>query len=267
MDKLKTIEQVERYIYQLLPQKGKNNDEVTLLNNINYSKCCHASQAIRKMDTHEVRYYHLTLRMDQQAVQSPFKLNLSPSFLCSFDLLSLYIAIKELQVYEKYKFDLPNIKRVVPIRLETLAWPNCKYLLSQLRMFHGKYLAQIIPSVQITKENFSEISFQFNINSLKNHFEEIWYELDYQYSPLDVLYIQLPDLVKFILQPNQEIDENLQHAFLKRLQKHNLPFVVGRIDSSKTLNEFKLKGSSFYFGFIKDYPACNHLDPFHRLYS
>ena len=90
MDKLKTIEQVERYIYQLLPQKGKNNDEVTLLNNINYSKCCHASQAIRKMDTHEVRYYHLTLRMDQQAVQSPFKLNLSPSFLCSFDLISSF---------------------------------------------------------------------------------------------------------------------------------------------------------------------------------
>ena len=128
----------------------------------------------------------------------------------------------------------------------------------------GAYNVNLTIQIIFPKRN---ISFQFNISSLKNHFEEIWYELDYQYSPLDVLSIQLPDLVKFILQPNQEIDENLQHTFLKRLQKHNLPFVVGRIDSSKTLNEFKLKGSSFYFGFIKDYPSCNHLDPFHRFYS
>ena len=38
-------------------------------------------------------------------------------------------------------------------------------------------------------------------------------------------------------------------------RRHNINFIAGRVATNKDLNQFKLLGASYYFGYISDIPA------------
>ena len=254
MDRLTTHDALYNFVTNLVPSLTRTKDDAIILDAFQSNDIRHVCQAIRNAQTNEVKYQHLTLRFGGNSEQSVYSFDLSRQMTFCLDMYSLYLAVKHISVQlEIFHPDMIS-SLVVPIKAETLNWPLGQAFLQQIFYYHRDALSHITPCVQLHTGNLDQLSLSSNIASLRNKATSLWVDIYTPSEYLDFLEQCTPDAIK-VSQPleTKEMKEGLI-PIVHFVRKNNIKFIAGRVATQKDLNQFKLLGASYYFGYISDIP-------------
>lgn len=243
------------YIVKLMEEHVETEDDMLLFEALKHNDIRHACQAIRETRSGEVEFQHLTLRFGGDGEQSVYQFHLSRKIQFCFDLFSLYLALRQTRFQlETFHPDLiSNV--VVPLQTEALTWPAGNLFFEQVIQHHKKAFEHVIPSLQLNNDLELSSETVHLIEQIDQYAYALWFEV----APPCPLFERIaqfhPAMLK--LSVSLENKENRQ-AFLpiaKLLKKHKLKWVASRVASQKELNQYKLLGASYYFGYFSDIPT------------
>lgn len=255
MDRLTTHDALYKFVLNLVPSLARTKDDAIIIDAFQSNDIRHVCQAIRNAQTNEVKYQHLTLRFGGNSEQSVYSYDLSRQMTFCLDMYSLYLAIKHISFQlEAFHPDMIS-NLVVPIQAETLNWPLGQAFLQQIFYNHRDAMSHITPCVQLHASNLDQMSLSSNIASLKNKTTSLWVDIHTPSEYLEFLEQCKPDAIKVSqLLETKEMRDGLI-PIVRFVRKKNIKFIAGRVATQKDLNQFKLLGASYYFGYISDIPA------------
>lgn len=255
MDSLTNHDALYNFVRNLAPSLARTKDDAIIIDAFQCNDIRHVCQAIRDTQTNEVKYQHLTLRFGGNSEQSVYCFDLSRQMTFCLDLYSLYLAVKHISFQlEAFHPDMIS-NLVVPIQAETLNWPLGQAFLQQLFTHHSEAMSYITPCVQLHTSNLDPMTLSSNIASLSNKATSLWVDIHTPTEYLEFLEQCKPDAIK-VSQPleTKEMRAGLI-PIVRFVRKHNINFIAGRVATQKDLNQFKLLGASYYFGYISDIPT------------
>ncbi|WP_318412172.1 hypothetical protein [Photobacterium leiognathi] len=256
---LTTVDDLYHYIQSIVPSLTRNNDDAILLDAFEQNDLRHVCQAIRETISNQVTYQHLTLRFGSNSEQSVYQFYVSKPVQFLFDLYSLYLAIRhiEFQLCTFHK-DVIN-PLVVPINSETLSWPIGQNFINQVYQHHSTAMKYIIPCVQLhdTENNkcHNVMTLNANLESLKKKAVQLWVDIIPPTRYLETIKAIKPDAIKtsHILNDNHKRSGLI--PVIRFIRKNNTLFIAGRVGSQHELNQYRLLGAQYYFGYISDIPV------------
>jgi hypothetical protein len=252
-----------RYIIGLFKNNLETDDDILLFEALEHNDIKHACQAIREAYSGEVIYQHLTLRFGENAEQSVYQYQLSTQIKYCLDLFSFYLALRQSRFQlETFHPDFIN-NVVVPIQLNALTWPPGQYFLSQLFSHHKKALAHVIPSIQIQSDIESVESIAPLLEKIEGYAHTFWFEVSPPYDQFEQLMVFKPSMVKVSVSLKEKQDRQAFLPIVKLLRRHKLKWVASRVATQTELNQYKLLGAHYYFGYFSDIPTSlsfRHID-------
>ncbi|WP_318457262.1 hypothetical protein [Photobacterium leiognathi] len=256
---LTTVDDLYHYIQSIVPSLTRNNDDAILLDAFEQNDLRHVCQAIRETISNQVTYQHLTLRFGSNSEQSVYQFDVSKPVQFLFDLYSLYLAIRhiEFQLCTFHK-DVIN-PLVVPINSETLSWPIGQSFINQVYQHHSTAMKYIIPCVQLhdteNNECHNVMTLNANLESLKKKAVQLWVDIIPPTQYLETIKTIKPDAIKtsHILNDNHKRSGLI--PVIRFIRKNNTLFIAGRVGSQHELNQYRLLGAQYYFGYISDIPV------------
>lgn len=256
MASLQSHQAMYGYIIKLVEQHIETEDDMLILEALKHNDIKHACQAIRDAGSGEVTFQHLTLRFGSDAEQSVYQFDLSTKVKYSLDLFSLYLALRQTNFQlETFHPDLiSNV--VVPIQTSALLWKPGKVFFEQVIICHKKPFSHVIPSLQLSSEQEDTEATHHLIEEIREYAYSLWFEVSPPCPELEQIIALSPSMLK--LSVSMECKEN-QRAFLpvvRLLRKHKVKWVASRVASQKELNQYKLLGARYYFGYFSDIPTA-----------
>ncbi|PSV04340.1 hypothetical protein C0W80_01150 [Photobacterium leiognathi subsp. mandapamensis] len=256
---LTTVNDLYRYIQSIVPSLTRNNDDAILLDAFEQNDLRHVCQAIRETISNQVTYQHLTLRFGSNSEQSVYQFDVSKPVQFLFDLYSLYLAIRhiEFQLCTFHK-DVIN-PLVVPINSETLSWPIGQSFINQVYQHHASAMKYIIPCVQLhdteNNECHNVMTLNANLESLKKKAVQLWVDIIPPTRYLETIRTIKPDAIKTSHILNDDHKRSGLIPVIRFIRKNNTLFIAGRVGSQHELNQYRLLGAQYYFGYISDIPV------------
>ncbi|WP_305374455.1 hypothetical protein [Photobacterium leiognathi] len=256
---LTTVDDLYRYIQSIVPSLTRNNDDAILLDAFEQNDLRHVCQAIRETISNQVTYQHLTLRFGSNSEQSVYLFDVSKPVQFLFDLYSLYLAIRhiEFQLCTFHK-DVIN-PLVVPINSETLSWPIGQGFINQVYQHHASAMKYIIPCVQLhdteNNECHNVMTLNANLESLKKKAVQLWVDIIPPTQYLETIKTIQPDAIKTSHILNDDHKRSGLIPVIRFIRKNNTLFIAGRVGSQHELNQYRLLGAQYYFGYISDIPV------------
>ncbi|WP_318483395.1 hypothetical protein [Photobacterium leiognathi] len=256
---LTTVDDLYRYIKSIIPSLTRNNDDAILLDAFEQNDLRHVCQAIRETISNQVAYQHLTLRFGSNSEQSVYQFDVSKPVQFLFDLYSLYLAIRhiEFQLCTFHK-DVIN-PLVVPINSETLSWPIGQGFINQVYQHHSSAMKYIIPCVQLhdteNNECHNVMTLNANLESLKKKAVQLWVDIIPPTQYLETIKTIKPDAIKTSHILNDDHKRSGLIPVIRIIRKNNTLFIAGRVGSQHELNQYRLLGAQYYFGYISDIPV------------
>ncbi|WP_318499536.1 hypothetical protein [Photobacterium leiognathi] len=256
---LTTVDDLYHYIQSIVPSLTRNNDDTILLDAFEQNDLRHVCQAIRETISNQVTYQHLTLRFGSNSEQSVYQFDVSKPVQFLFDLYSLYLAIRhiEFQLCTFHK-DVIN-PLVVPINSETLSWPIGQSFINQVYQHHSSAMKYIIPCVQLhdteNNECHNVMTLNANLESLKKKAVQLWVDIIPPTRYLETLRTIKPDAIKTSHILNDDHKRSGLIPVIRFIRKNNTLFIAGRVGSQHELNQYRLLGAQYYFGYISDIPV------------
>lgn len=243
------------YIIKLMEEHVETEDDMLLFEALKHNDIKHACQAIRDTRSGEVEFQHLTLRFGGDGEQSVYQFDLSQNIKYCLDLFSLYLALRQTRFQlETFHPDLiSNV--VVPLQVQALTWQPGNVFFEQVVQCHKKAFAHVIPSLQMGDES----SLLPAATHLVEQIDEFAYALWFEVTPPCPLFERIAQFKPAMLKLSVSLeDKENRQAFLpivRLLKKHKLNWVASRVASQKELNQYKLLGASYYFGYFSDIPT------------
>ncbi|WP_305419111.1 hypothetical protein [Photobacterium leiognathi] len=256
---LTTVDDLYHYIQSIVPSLTRNNDDAILLDAFEQNDLRHVCQAIRETISNQVTYQHLTLRFGSNSEQSVYQFDVSKPVQFLFDLYSLYLAIRhiEFQLCTFHK-DVIN-PLVVPINSETLSWPIGQGFINQVYQHHSSAMKYIIPCVQLhdteNNECHNVMTLNANLESLKKKAVQLWVDIIPPTQYLETIKTIKPDAIKTSHILNDDHKRSGLIPVIRFIRKNNTLFIAGRVGSQHELNQYRLLGAQYYFGYISDIPV------------
>ncbi|WP_318472563.1 hypothetical protein [Photobacterium leiognathi] len=256
---LTTVDDLYHYIQSIVPSLTRNNDDAILLDAFEQNDLRHVCQAIRETISNQVTYQHLTLRFGSNSEQSVYQFDVSKPVQFLFDLYSLYLAIRhiEFQLCTFHK-DVIN-PLVVPINSETLSWPIGQSFINQVYQHHASAMKYIIPCVQLhdteNNECHNVMTLNANLESLKKKAVQLWVDIIPPTQYLETIKTIKPDAIKTSHILNDDHKRSGLIPVIRFIRKNNTLFIAGRVGSQHELNQYRLLGAQYYFGYISDIPV------------
>lgn len=256
MDNLNSHQAMYGYIITLMEEHAETADDVLLFEALKHNDIKHACQAIRDTRSEEVVFQHLTLRFGGDGEQSVYQFDLSQNIQYCLDLFSLYLALRQTQFQlETFHPDLiSNV--VVPLQVEALDWPAGQHFFDQVVQCHGKAFAHVIPSLQLNPSRGFTSSIYQLIEKIDQFAYSVWFEI----TPPSELFEQIAALKPAMLKLSISLEDKENRLSLlpviKQLKKNKITWVASRVASQKELNQYKLLGASYYFGYFSDIPTA-----------
>ncbi|WP_318438688.1 hypothetical protein [Photobacterium leiognathi] len=256
---LTSVDDLYHYIQSIIPSLTRNNDDAILLDAFEQNDLRHVCQAIRETISNQVTYQHLTLRFGSNSEQSVYQFDVSKPVQFRFDLYSLYLAIRhiEFQLCTFHK-DVIN-PLVVPINSETLSWPIGQSFINQVYLHHSTAMKYIIPCVQLhdteNNECHNVMTLNANLESLKKKAVQLWVDIIPPTQYLETIKTIKPDAIKTSHILNDDHKRSGLIPVIRFIRKSNTLFIAGRVGSQHELNQYRLLGAQYYFGYISDIPV------------
>ncbi|MHC6527876.1 diguanylate phosphodiesterase [Vibrio proteolyticus] len=243
------------YLRELIEQYVVTDDDKIIFEAFLQNDVRHACQAIRDAYSGEVEYQHLTLRFGNRSEQSVYQFDLSQTMQYCLDLYSLYLALRQTRFQmETFHPDLiSNV--VVPIRMSALLWEPGLEFLHQIFRHHQDAFAHVIPSLQMTPENFTQADSTELVEQIRTNAYALWFELCAPGEHFEPYADFKPDMIKFSFTLESKEDRSSFLPIIRFLRKHRLSWTAGRVASQIELNQCKLLGASHYFGYFSDIPT------------
>lgn len=215
----------------------------------------HACQAIRHAGNAEVEYQHLTLRFGSRGEQSVYQFELSPHMTFCLDLFSLYLALRQTHFQmETFHPDLiSNV--VVPVRTDALLWPAGFEFLQQILRYHALAFSHVVPSLQINFNQPLPLEIDNLVSKIRSETYALWFELYTNAEHFEQVIRLKPDMIKLAVSLEDKQDRSELLPLMRFLRRYRLPWVAGRVASQTELNQYKLLGASYYFGYFSDIPT------------
>ncbi len=255
MASLKSYQAIYLYLDKLMEEHLETDDDRLVHDAFRHNDIRHACQAIRETRSGEVEFQHLTLRFGGGGEQSVYQFELSEKMAYCLDLYSLYLALRQTRFQlETFHPDfVSNV--VVPLKLDALIWQPGKAFFEQVLQCHKKEFAHVIPSLQLNEESsFTPIG-QSLIARVKEFAHALWFEAIAPCRFLEQLERFKPDVLKLAITLE---DKESRMAFLpivRFVRQQNIQWVASRVASQKELNQYKLLGANYYFGYFSDIPT------------
>jgi EAL domain-containing protein (putative c-di-GMP-specific phosphodiesterase class I) len=252
--KLFSFQTLFQYLSDLIENNVTTNDDALVFEAFKHNDIRHACQAIREANTGEVEFQHLTLRFGSHGEQSVYQFQLSEKMAYCLDLYSLYLALRQTKFQlETFHPDLiSNV--VVPIKGETILWPEGKLFIEQALEHHQQTFAHIVPSIQVDFPLTSPDELQELVKQVQKTAYAVWFEL---YAPCDQfeqVALFKPDMIKLAVSLENKEDRQAFLPIARFLRQSRYKWVAGRVSSKIELNQYKLLGASYYFGYFSDIP-------------
>ncbi|MCG9597146.1 diguanylate phosphodiesterase [Vibrio sp. Isolate25] len=255
MANLNSHQAMYSYIAKLMEEHLETEDDQLIHQALIHNDIRHACQAIRAANSGEVEFQHLTLRFGGDGEQSVYQFNLSQQVKYCLDLFSLYLALRQTHFQlETFHPDLiSNV--VVPLQVEALIWPPGEYFLEQVILCHKKALTHVIPSLQLSHSLGFDSSVESLIECVEEYAYALWFEVTPPYPLLEQLACYQPAMLKLSVSLEEKQDRMALLPIVRFLKKYKLKWVASRVASQKELNQYKLLGASYYFGYFSDIPT------------
>lgn len=255
MANLATYEALYSFVQRHLSSAAHTEDDALIIDALLHDDICHVCQPIRDIHTDEEKFQHLTLRFGGNSEQSVYCFDLSRKMTFCLDLYSLYLAVRHISFRLEVSKPQSIDNLVVPLQAETLNWPLGQAFLLQLFTHHSMAMAHITPCLQLHHSGLDRATLSKNIQSLASKAASLWIDIHTPSEYLDVLAKCEPDAIK-VSQSMETKEMRLGLIPIVRLtRKLNISFIAGRIATQDDLNQFKLLGTSYYFGYISDIPS------------
>ncbi|EKO3415936.1 EAL domain-containing protein [Vibrio fluvialis] len=255
MANLSSHQALYHYLRDLIEQHIVTEDDALVFDAFQRNDIRHACQAIREAQSGEVEYQHLTLRFGSQGEQSVYQFELSEPMTFCLDLYSLYLALRQSRFQmETFHPDLiSNV--VVPIRADALLWPAGALFLDQILQFHRAAFAHVVPSVQINFANPLHPGLDELVEQVRENAYALWFELYTAAENFEQIARYKPDMLKLAVSLENKEDRSAFLPIVRFLRQHRFKWVAGRVASQTELNQYKLLGASYYFGYFSDIPT------------
>lgn len=255
MDNLNSHQAMYGYIIKLMEEHAETTDDELLFEALKHNDIKHACQAIREIRSEEVEFQHLTLRFGGEGEQSVYQFDLSENIQYCLDLFSLYLAIRQTQFQlETFHPDLiSNV--VVPLKIDALNWPQGQTFFQQVVQCHGKAFAHVIPSLQMSDNGFTTETYQL-IEKIEQSAYSVWFEVSPPCDRLEHIAALKPAMLKLSISLADKENGQVLIPVIKQLRKNKIKWVASRVASQKELNQYKLLGASYYFGYFSDIPTA-----------
>lgn len=256
MDNLNSHQAMYGYIIKLMQEHAETTDDALLFEALQHNDIKHACQAIREIRSEEVEFQHLTLRFGGDGEQSVYQFDLSQNIQYCLDLFSLYLAIRQTQFQlETFHPDLiSNV--VVPLRLDALDWPQGQTFFEQVVQCHGKAFAHVIPSLQLNSAQGFNPQALLLIEKIEQSAYSVWFEVSPPCEMLGQIAALKPAMLKLSISLEEKENRQALIPVIKQLRKNKIRWVASRVASQKELNQYKLLGASYYFGYFSDIPTA-----------
>ncbi|KJY74588.1 diguanylate phosphodiesterase [Vibrio coralliilyticus] len=267
MANLNSHQAMYRYIAKLMEEHLKTEDDQIIHEALVHNDIRHACQAIRSADSGEVEFQHLTLRFGGDGEQSVYQFDLSQKVKYCLDLFSLYLALRQTRFQlDTFHPDLiSNV--VVPLQVEALVWPQGEHFLQQVILCHKKAFAHVIPSLQLSHSLGFASSVENLIELVGEYAYALWFEVAPPCPLLEQLACYEPAMLKLSVSLEDKEDRMAFLPIVRFLKKHKLKWVASRVASQKELNQYKLLGASYYFGYFSDIPTSLSFKTFTNEYE
>ncbi|KJY91918.1 MULTISPECIES: diguanylate phosphodiesterase [Vibrio] len=267
MANLNSNQAMYRYIAKLMEEHLETEDDQIIHQALVHNDIRHACQAIRSTDSGEVEFQHLTLRFGGDGEQSVYQFDLSQKVTYCLDLFSLYLALRQTGFQlETFHPDLiSNV--VVPLQVDALVWAPGEQFLEQVLLCHKKAFQHVIPSLQLSQS----LGFHTSVEALIERVEQCAYALWFEVTPPCTLLEQLahyqPSMLKLSVSLKEKQDRMAFLPIVRFMKKHKLKWVASRVACQKELNQYKLLGASYYFGYFSDIPTSLSFKTFTNEYD
>ncbi|WP_428773762.1 diguanylate phosphodiesterase [Vibrio sp.] len=254
MDSFTSLRSIERQISRLMLKQVTSDDDKLVYDAFCANDIRQASQAIRSAKNGDVVYQHLSLRFGGNGEQSVFEFDLSEPMRSCLDLFSLYLALRQVHFQlETFHPDLIS-ELVVPLHINAVQWPDASRLWRQILRQHRKELVHLIPSIQFNPGE-SPQDLHSSLAPLRELTHALWYEIRSPEQVLEPLATDKPDAIKLSLSLETKHDREALLPVLKFLRRHKLTWVAARVGCQNELNQFKMLGATYYFGYFSDIPV------------
>ncbi|MDN3609460.1 diguanylate phosphodiesterase [Vibrio ostreicida] len=243
------------HIVTLMQEHLEKDDDHVVYEALTHNDIRHACQAIRQTDSGEIEFQHLTLRFGNDDEQSVDQFDLSPNVKYCLDLYSLSLALHQtgFQLDTFHPDLISNV--VVPVQVEALIWGPGHAFFKQIIQGHKLALAHVIPALQLSEQLGFNPAVVELIERIDNFAYALWFEVSPPCALLESLTQFKPSMLKLAVSLDTKHDRNAFLPIVRYLKKHKLKWVASRVASQKELNQYKLLGASYYFGYFSDIPT------------
>ncbi len=225
----------------------------------------HACQAIRATKGGDVEFQHLTLRFGSQNEQSVYQFNMSDTMSYCLDLYSLYLALRQTQFQlETFHPDLiSNV--VVPIRVEALLWEHGQDFINNVMKFNAHAFAHLVPSLQMPMNMARTGVIDKLIEDFKERAYAVWFEASARDSDYTLISYYKPHAIKLSSTLDNKEDRTALLPLIRFFKRYNFPWIASRVGTQAELNQYRLLGASYYFGYFSDIPTTVSFKTFKEL--
>lgn len=259
MANLTSNQSLYRYLRKLIEQHIVTEDDALIFEAFQHNEIQHACQAIRDVDSDDVELQHLTIRYGTDEEKNIYQFDLSEEFSYCLDLFSLTIALRQAKFQqETFHPDLIS-SVVVPIRAEALLWGPGKILLEQVARFHKKVFVHVILSLQVDFTTTSTEDVAQLVELIRGKDEDnpfpVWFEISDPTEKFQSIAAYKPDMLKILVPIATKADRSAFLPVMRFLRQHKFEWVAGRVASQVELNQYRVLGASYYFGYLTDIPT------------
>ncbi|WP_165312885.1 EAL domain-containing protein [Vibrio ziniensis] len=255
MAKLFSFQSLYNYLSDLIEKNVTTDDDAMVFEAFKHNDIRHACQAIRETAMGEVEYQHLTLRFGSRGEQSVYQFELSDKMAYCLDLYSLYLALRQtrFQLDTFHPSLISNV--VVPLRGDTLLWPHGKFFVEQLFEHHMETFSHIVPSIQVQFPLSSADELKLFVEQIQKAAYAVWFELYAPCEDFEQVTLFKPDMIKLAVTLENKEDRQAFLPIARFLRQRRYKWVAGRVASKIELNQYRLLGASYYFGYFSDIPT------------
>jgi EAL domain-containing protein (putative c-di-GMP-specific phosphodiesterase class I) len=255
LDNLTSYKALFLYVLRLIEDSAETEDDEKLAELLSKDEICHASQPIRDCRSDDIHYQYITLRYGEKKDESVFALDLSEKVRSALDLFALYLAIRQTQFeLETFHPDLLN-NVVVAVNASTLLWPKGQHFVEQLMIHHKKPLSMIVPSLYITQEQAHLPLIREGVSKLQEKVHEIYFDVHLPVMNLDYLAPYRPRVIKVSNSLEDQSEKRALLPIIRYLKRTKTTLIAGRVTSQITLQQYKMLGAKYYFGYVTDIPT------------
>ncbi|MFB9134706.1 DUF5024 domain-containing protein [Vibrio sp. AK197] len=255
MDNLSNYRSLYQKIHKLMEEYIVTDDDQLVFDAFEKNDIRHACQAIRATQSGEVEFQHLTLRFGSQNEQSVYQFDLSDEMSYCLDLYSLYLALRQTQFQlETFHPDLiSNV--VVPIRLDALLWEHGQVFIDHVMRFSAHAFSHLVPSLQIPMSMARTGFIDKLIEDFKERAYAVWFEISSKDKDYTLITYYKPHALKLSGTLENKEDRAALLPLIRFFKRYHFPWVASRVGTQAELNQYRLLGASYYFGYFSDIPT------------